>query len=101
VSTRVLLVTGVLLALLLAGWVSTLASKSPDGLTRTAQEQGIAEAERRPVSGDRPLEGYQTPGLGDGDRSGGVAGIAGSLVVLGVMSGLVVVVRRRRVERGA
>jgi cobalt/nickel transport protein len=96
-STRALIVVGLLMALLLAGGVSALASKSPDGLTRTAQERGFAKAEKRSVPGGQPLKGYQTPGLVEGDRSGGVAGIAGSVVVLALMSGIVVVVRRRRV----
>ena len=94
VSTRALVVTGVLVALFLAGVVSYYASSSPDGLNRVAQDKGFAASGTR--AADRSaLAGYRTDGVEDRRLSGGLAGVAGSLVVLLLAGGLTFVVRRR------
>lgn len=95
-STRALVVTGVLAALLLAGLASFYASSAPDGLTRVAQEQGIASTERDHRAADGPLAGYQAKGVADDRLSGLVAGVTGALVVLVLFGGLTFVLRRRR-----
>jgi hypothetical protein len=95
VPTRVLLVTGLLVALLLAGVLSYYASSSPDGLDRVAEDHGFAGAERPHASDDSPLAGYDTAGIGDERLSRGTAGVVGSLVVLVLAGGLALVVRRR------
>ena len=85
-----------LVALVLAGVVSFYASSSPDGLNRVAEDQGFAHTEETHPSADGPLAGYETKAV-DGDRlSGGLAGVAGVLVVLVVAGGLALVLRRRR-----
>ena len=94
VSTRGLVVVGLLVALLLAGVASSLASTSPDGLSQTAQKYGFAE-ERSPAAG-QPLAGYQARGVANSDASVGVAGVAGCALVLLLMSGLGVAVGLRR-----
>ena len=95
VSTKALVVTGVLVALLLAGVVSFYASSSPDGLNRVAQDQGFAGTETEHRASDSPFAGYGTRGV-DSDRlSTGAAGIVGALVVLALTGGLAYVVRRK------
>ena len=91
---RVLGAVALLVALLLAGVVSYYASASPDGLSRVAEDQGIAEAERDHASKDSPLAGYEVSGVSDGRLSKGVAGVVGVGVVLLLGSGLTYVVRR-------
>ena len=97
VPTRVVVVTGLLLALLLAGVVSYYAASTPDGLQRVAQDQGFAATEDT-VNGVAPFAGYETEGVGRGRLSGGIAGVVGCLVVLVVAGGLtrVLMVRARR-----
>jgi hypothetical protein len=95
VSTRALVVAGVLVALFLAGVVSYYASSSPDGLDRVAQDTGIARTERPHAGDESPLAGYDTDGLGNRRLSGGLAGVAGTLVVLVLAGGLALAVRRR------
>lgn len=95
VSTRALVVTGVLVALFLAGVVSYYASSSPDGLNRVAQDKGFAATGTPRASDGSPLAGYRTDGMEDRRLSGGLAGVAGSLVVLLLAGGLTFVVRRR------
>ena len=95
VSTRALVVTGLLVALLLAGVVSYYASSSPDGLNRVAEDKGFASTQKKHPSDGSPLAGYGTKGVSDERLSGGVAGVVGCLVVLFLAGGLALVVRRR------
>ena len=95
VSTRALVVAGLLVALFLAGVVSYYASSSPDGLNRVAQDKGFARTERSHASDDSPLAGYDTDGVRNRRLSGGLAGVAGSLIVLVLAGGLTLLVRRR------
>jgi cobalt/nickel transport protein len=101
VSTRALVVTGLLVALLLAGVVSYYASSSPDGLNRVAEDKGFSSTEKKHVSEDSPLAGYGTKGVSDERLSGGVAGVVGCLVVLVLAGGLALVVRRRGAGDGS
>jgi len=96
VSTKALVIAGVVVALLLAGVVSFYASGSPDGLNRVALDHGFASAEKTPATADGPLAGYETKGVSDGRLSGGLAGVLGCLVVLVLAGGLAAAVRRRR-----
>ncbi len=63
VSTRTVLVVGLLVALVLAGVVSFYASASPDGLNRVAGDLGFAGAEQASGTQDGPLAGYEVAGL--------------------------------------
>lgn len=95
VSTRVLVVAGVLVALLLAGVMSFYASGSPDGLNRVARDQGLASVETDHAGADTPMAGYETRGVDDDRLSTGLAGVTGAVVVLVLAGGLTLVVRRR------
>ena len=101
ISTRALVVVGVLVALFLAGFASISASSDPDGLTKVSQDQGFAQSAKQHRAGDSPFARYQTRDLGDGRLSGVVAGVVGSLVVLIIVGGGVLVVRRPRTPDGS
>jgi cobalt/nickel transport protein len=92
---RRFLLTGLLVALLLAGVGSYYASTQPDGLTFVAEQTGFADRETRSATADGPFAGYDTRGIGDDRLSGGVAGVAGSLLVLVIGGGLFWALRRR------
>jgi cobalt/nickel transport protein len=93
--TTVLLVTGLLVALLLAGVVSFYASGSPDGLERVAADQGFLDRAEEHAAAEGPLADYRAEGVENDRVAGGVAGVTGALVVLLVMGGLAYAVRRR------
>jgi hypothetical protein len=95
VPTVVLLVTGVLVALLLAGVVSFYASGSPDGLERVAEDEGFLDQAEEHAAADGPLADYRAKGVDNDRLAGGVAGVAGACVVLLVTGGLTYAVRRR------
>jgi cobalt/nickel transport system permease protein len=85
-------------ALLLAGVVSSFAAGSPDGLQRVAHDQGIATTEKDHALDDGPMAGYGVRTVDDPLVSGGLAGVAGVLVVLVVTRGLTLAVRRRNAD---
>jgi outer membrane receptor protein involved in Fe transport len=94
-STRALVVTGLLVALFLAGVVSFYASRHPDGLSYVAQQVGFGATARRHVSDGSPFAGYTTKGISNHRLSGGLAGALGVVVVGTLGGGLAWALRRR------
>jgi hypothetical protein len=82
-------------ALLLAGLVSSVASSSPDGLERVAQDNGMAAEEQEHAMADSPLAGYGIGAIDSELLSGGLAGVLGVGVVLALTAGLTLALRRR------
>ncbi len=93
-STKGLVIAGLIVALVLAGAVSYFASGAPDGLGKVAEETGIAKKEQDHALGEGPFAGYQTVGVEAGWLSGGIAGVIGVVVTFAVAGGLAVVLRR-------
>jgi len=99
---------GLLVALLLAGVVSSFASSSPDGLDAAAR-QGctfdaddnitggtcMAQQERDHQLKDSPLADYGIRGIDNEYLSTGLSGVLGVLVTFGVGAGVFWLVRRR------
>ncbi len=94
-STRTLVLAGVLVALVLAGVVSFYASSNPDGLERVSHDKGFSRAARDHHTSDSPMAGYSTTGIGDARMSRGVAGVAGTVLVLILAGGGFWALRRR------
>ena len=96
-SRRVFLVS-LVLVLLVAGVASFYASSHPDGLEYVAERAGFGDKAKDSPMSSSPLADYSTKGVENDRISGGVAGIAGSLVVLVMSGGLFWVLRRREPE---
>ncbi|MER7748288.1 energy-coupling factor ABC transporter permease [Streptomyces bacillaris] len=100
-SNRGFLITGLVSAFLLAGFVSFYASASPDGLERVAADQGIDEKVEEHGAADSPLADYGVGDIANARLSGGLAGVTGVSATVVVGTGVFWVVRRRREdERG-
>jgi hypothetical protein len=83
---RKTLVVGVLIALAIAGVVSYFASGETDGLEKTQEELGAAEPVHKGVEAPPGVfEEYRLAWLGEGFWGNAVAGVAGSLLVLGMV----------------
>jgi hypothetical protein len=95
VSTRRLVVTGLVVSALIAGVLSFYASGHPDGLSSVAQSLGFADTARDSATSGSPLAGYAVTGVSDARLSGGLAGLVGLAVVGLLMAGLVLLLRRR------
>lgn len=85
-------VAGLLLALLLAV-ASPLASSSPDGLEKVAQQQGFLQAVQ-----DAPfriIPDYLFPGISNQTAATIIAGVIGTLIVFGAALGMAYLRRKR------
>lgn len=95
-STRKVWATGLVAALVLAGFVSFYASASPDGLEKVAADKGIDEKVEEHGAADSPLADYGVKDISNARVSGGLAGVIGVGVTVAVGSGVFWAVRRRR-----
>ena len=94
-STRRLVVLGLLVSALVAGVLSFYASGHPDGLSHVAQSLGFSGTARSSAASGSPLAGYSVAGVHDARLSGGLAGLIGVAVVGLLMGGVVLLLRRR------
>ena len=92
---RTFLVSGLLLALLIAGVASFYASSHPDGLEYVAGKTGFLDSADDSPTADGPFADYATTGVDNDRLSGGIAGVTGSLLVLVLGGGLFWALRRR------
>lgn len=90
---------GLGVALVCAGVLSFYASGAPDGLEWVAGQLGFAHAAGEHPGASSPLADYQVVGVADPRLAGGLAGVAGTLVVLAAATGLAWALRRRPSER--
>jgi PDGLE domain len=98
-NLRLFLAGGLLVAVGLALVVSGLASGSPDGLERVAEDKGFLERARDHLFVDGPLADYKVRGVGNQRLSTGLSGLVGVLVTFGAGLGLFALVRARRSRR--
>lgn len=94
-------ITGLVVALALAGVLSYYASSQPDGLMKVAADQGFNKSEQKHQLADSPLAGYQTKHVQDTRLSGGLAGVIGVAATLVVGTAVFWAVRRRSVAPAA
>ncbi|MFE6766477.1 energy-coupling factor ABC transporter permease [Streptomyces sp. NPDC057689] len=99
-STRGLWATGLVTALVLAGFVSFYASANPDGLEKVATDKGIDKEAKEHAAKDSPLADYGVKDVSNARLSGGLAGVIGVGATLVAGSGAFYVVSRRRRTQG-
>ncbi|WP_405789233.1 energy-coupling factor ABC transporter permease [Streptomyces sp. NBC_00029] len=97
-STKKVWVTGLVTALVLAGFVSFYASADPDGLEKVAADKGIDEKVEEHAAANSPLADYGVKDVEDARLSGGLAGVIGVGVTVVAGTGIFWAVRRRRTE---
>lgn len=97
-STKKVWVTGLVTALVLAGFVSFYASANPDGLEKVAADKGIDEKVEEHAAANSPLADYSVKDVDDARLSGGLAGVIGVSVTVVAGTGIFWAVRRRRTE---
>ncbi len=94
-STRRFFALALVVSLLVAGVASYYASSHPDGLEYVAEQTGFIDSAEESATAGSPLADYQTTGVDDPRLSGGLAGVAGVVVMLVLSTGLFWLVRRR------
>ncbi len=100
-SSRGFFVAFLVAALLVAGGASYYASSHPDGLEFVAGKNGFMDRAKDSATAESPLADYSTKGIENDRVSGGVAGVAGSLLVLVLAGGLFWGLRRREDSTGS
>ncbi|MER5463089.1 energy-coupling factor ABC transporter permease [Streptomyces sp. NPDC002668] len=95
-SPRAVWATGLVTALVLAGFVSFYASASPDGLEKVAADKGIDKNVEEHAAKDSPLADYGVKDISDARISGGLAGVIGVGVTVVAGTGIFWSLRRRR-----
>jgi cobalt/nickel transport system permease protein len=93
--TRIFLVGGLVIAVLIAGLFSLFASGEPDGLERIAIDHGFDEAAAGPAL-DSPLADYAVQGVENESISTALAGVIGVAATLLLTVGVLKVVQKRR-----
>lgn len=88
-------VVAALVTLAVAAGASQFAAPDPDGLERVAEEQGFADRADDHGLSSSLFADYATRGVADEGVSLALAGVAGTAIVLAVVSGLVLAGRRR------
>ncbi|MET3963394.1 cobalt/nickel transport protein [Marmoricola sp. OAE513] len=102
ISTRTLIIAGLLVAFVLAGFVSYYASSHPDGLEYVAGDKGFLDtAKDHKTSQDSPMADYSTQGVDNPRLSGAIAGVTGTVLVLVIAGGVALLVRRRGTDESA
>ncbi len=86
-TTKRLLLVGLLVSLVLAGVVSFYASSSPDGLEKVAEDIGFIETAEPHAIEDSPLADYGVSGVEDERLSVGLSGVVGVLLTAAVAFG--------------
>jgi cobalt/nickel transport protein len=90
------IVAGLIVALVLAFFVSPSASGDPDGLNKVAIDEGFADTENEHSLDGAPTAGYEVRGVDDDRLSTGLAGVIGVAVTFAVAAGVMLMVRRTR-----
>jgi len=90
VPLRALVMSGVLIAVTLAGVASQFASSAPDGLERVVVDEGLAPTAAASASslGSGLFAGYATRGVDNAGLSLAVAGVSGVVLIMLVGWGL-------------
>lgn len=95
-STRLFIISGLLLASALALFVSPFANPNPDGLNRVAMDEGFADTETDHGLGDSPLADYAVNGVDHEGISRGISGVIGILATFALGLALFAFAKKRR-----
>jgi len=95
-STRLFVITGLLLAFALVLFVSPFANPNPDGLNRVAMDEGFADTETEHGMSDSPLADYTVRSVDHDGVSKGLSGVAGILATFALGLGLFAFAKKRR-----
>jgi cobalt/nickel transport protein len=96
VSNKKFYIGGLLVSLVLAGFVSFYASSHPDGLEKVAEEVGFLETAKEPATAGSALADYGVAGVENERASVGVAGVIGVAATGVVATGLFIYLGKRK-----
>lgn len=83
-----LIFVGLMVSLIIAGFVSFYASPNPDGLEKVAEDSGFIESATDSANANLPTADYGIAGVEDERLSVGLAGVLGVVVMAVLAFGL-------------
>lgn len=86
-----------ILAVVLAVFLSPFASSLPDGLEKVAEDYGFIDQGEEVIQS--PLPDYAIPGMANEKLSTALAGIVGTLLTLAVVYGIAIIMKNREQGR--
>ena len=90
------IVIGLIIAVIVAFFLSPFASSWPDGLEKVAHDYGfIANGEKGTIL-KSPIPDYAFPGIRNEKMATAISGLLGTLVIFGVGYGLACLLKKRR-----
>ncbi len=96
VSNKKFYLGGLVVSLVLAGFVSFYASSNPDGLEKVAGDIGFIETAKDPATSGSALADYGVAGLENERASVGVAGVIGVAATGVIATGLFMYLGKRK-----
>ena len=96
VSNKKFYLGGLLISLVLAGFVSFYASSHPDGLEKVADEIGFLETAKDPATAGSALADYGVAGVENERASVGIAGVIGVAATGVVATGIFIYLGKRK-----
>jgi cobalt/nickel transport protein len=96
VSNKKFYLGGLLVSVVLAGFVSFYASSHPDGLEKVASEIGFIDNAKEPATSGSALADYGVEGVENERASVGIAGVLGVAATGVVANGLFLYLGKRK-----
>ena len=96
VTSKKFYLGGLLVSLLLAGFVSFYASSHPDGLEKVASEIGFIDNAKDPATSGSALADYGVAGVENERASVGIAGVIGVAATGVIATGLFLYLGKRK-----
>ena len=95
-GNRTFIGIGLIVALVLAFFVSPMASTSPDGLAKVASDNSLDSGAKASPAANSPTANYETKGVSNAKVSKGLSGVIGVVLTLGLGWGLFASMKRLR-----
>ena len=90
------IVIGLIIALIMAFFLSSLASSWPDGLEKVAHDYGFIAKGEKGLILKSSIPDYVFPGIKNEKMATAISGLLGTLVIFGIGCGLALLLKRRR-----
>lgn len=87
---------GLALALIVALFLSPLASTAPDGLEKVAKDYGFMDKEEGTSVFKAPLPGYTLPGFKNEKLAASVLALLGTVIIFGIGYSLALLLKKRK-----
>jgi cobalt/nickel transport protein len=87
---------GLIIAVIIAMFLSPLASSLPDGLERVAQDYGFSEKSEKSPVWRAPLPDYIFPGLKNERAATSISGFLGTVIIFAVVYSLGLLLKKRK-----